>query len=186
MTKLPIASIQIPRLCCVVDVAGLGRAAAVAVRRRRRGRRPEARPAEAPRDGGPAPAPALLLPGTHLFPAARPGEEVNGLQLLPHAHPARLTARPGSLPLARWRCFSLPLRRPVQIPRRPRARRGLPGGQQDKCDAGECKGESESERWRAVGVHKSEKQAGGSGSVAGSVVVAVGRPARQREHWHWR
>jgi len=39
------------------------------------------------------------------------------------------------------------------------------------------KRESESERWRAVGVHKSEKQAG-EWSVAGSVVVAaaVGRP----------
>jgi hypothetical protein len=97
-----------------VDVAGLGRAGTIAVRRRRRGRRPEARPAEPPRDSGPAPAPALLLLlGTHLFPAVRPGEEVNGLQLLPHAHPARLTA-------------SRPLRRPVEIRRRPRARRGLP------------------------------------------------------------
>ena len=97
-----------PPPTCVVDVACLGRAGAVAVRPRRRGRRPEARPAEAPRDGGPAPAPALLLPGTHL-PTA-----VNGLQRPLHAHPHGQLAADGpvrlSLPrsLSCVRCFSRP------------------------------------------------------------------------------
>lgn len=54
-----------------MNVAALGGAAAVTVCRRRR---PEARPAEAPRDGGPAPAPfppRCPLRGSHLLLAAQ-------------------------------------------------------------------------------------------------------------------
>ena len=51
-------------------VAGLGHAG-VAVRPHRRSHRPEARPAEASRDGGPAPAPAVTLQRIHLPAAIR-------------------------------------------------------------------------------------------------------------------
>lgn len=144
-----------------MNVAALGGAAAVTVRRRRR---PEASPAEAPRDGGPAPAP---------FPPRCP---LRGSHLLLAAQAERSTSYSSysytSIGTARCCDSSLPARFAFLAPVQSKSPK-----QADKCDAGR-KRESESESWRAVGVHKSEKQAwGGAAGVewplAGSPQTSV-------------